>query len=504
MVYDNEPHDRAAPLPCADAFSALAEAVDRCVFVKDTSGRYTRVNAAFCRWLGRPEAEILGRTVFDVWPPSVAESLDAADSRALAGELVEREECRPNGREMRTLRTVTTTLRDEAGRVTGVLGCFADVTDERRREEDYRQSLRLAAVGRLAAGLTHDLNHLLTLIQGNAALLTAGVPADAPEYLLADRVQGAALRAAELMKRLVAFARPDAPAETAVLNETVAEVTNLFRAVLDRRIVLDVRPGEGLPPVRVPPVQLTQVVLNLCLNARDAMPEGGRLSLQTDLLRPADPRRVPSFVRLRVTDTGTGMSPEVRARVFDPWYTTKANGKGTGLGLAIIQDVVRRHGGRVECDTAVGRGTSFTVLLPADDPEPDPALLRASAFLLPPPTVLLADNDSVIVLLCRTILETNGYRVHVAEDGREATATFRREQGRIGVVLLDQNMPGMSGVEVLSELAAVDPGVRAIFMSGAPLGSVPSALTRNLRGFLCKPFRTEQLLDVIRGAMAGA
>src|SRR5262249_45703859 len=169
---------------------------------------------------------------------------------------------------------------------------------------------------------------------------------------------------------------------------------NLFRAVLDRRIVLDVRPGEGLPAVRVPPVQLTQVVLNLCLNARDAMPEGGRLTVQTDRVRAADGRGAPSFVRLRVSDTGKGMSPEVRARVFDPWYTTKANGKGNGLGLAIIQDVVRRHGGRLECDTNPGRGTSFTVLLPADDPQPDPALLPASAFLLPPPTVLLADNDS--------------------------------------------------------------------------------------------------------------
>ena len=504
------------PTPGAETFHALAEAIDRCVFFKDRGNRYLLVNTAFRHWLGHPDAEVVGRTVFDVWPPAVAEALADDDRRVLAGERVEKEEQRPNAHELRTLKTVKIPVADPHGRVVGILGYFADVTDDRHRDEECRQAQRLAMMGRLTAGLTHDLNHLLTLAQGNASLLASGVPADAPEHVLAERIETAVSRAAQLTHRLIAFARADQPVhETADVNAALDEITGLFRAVLDRRITLHVWPGLGLPRVRVPLSQLTQIVLNLCLNAHDAMPEGGRLALQTDLAscdrlatdrRPDGPRHgrcIGAYVALRVSDTGVGMTPAVKARVFDPWYTTKSNGNGSGLGLTIVQEVARRHGGWVECSSTVGRGTCFAVYLPAADAEPAPATLPLNLAVPPVPTVLLADNDACIVSLCRTILESGGYRVYQAADGKEATALYRQERGRIGLVLLDQDMPGMSGGDVLAELAAADPAVRVVFISGAPPEGVPPELARNVRGFLPKPFHAMEMLDTVRRALAG-
>jgi PAS domain S-box-containing protein len=516
MVEDVECCERAGVLaPGADAFHALVEAVDRCVFLKDRASRYLLVNSAFRRWLGRPDALVVGRSLYDIWPPAVADTLAADDRRVLAGERIDKEEQRPNARELRTLITVKVPVHDFRGRVAGILGYFADVTDERRREAECRRAQRLAVLGRLTASLTHDLNHLLTLAQGNASLLASGV-GETPPRVLAERVETAVARAAQLTQRLVKFARPDEPAsEPACLNTAVAEVTNLFRAVVDPRIALHVWPGAGLPRVHAPLSQLTQIVLNLCLNARDAMPEGGRLAVQTDLVHVRDTAtdaagnglrpgtRPGPFVRLRVSDTGTGIPAGARARVFDPWYTTKSNGSGSGLGLTIVQDVVRRHGGWVECSSTAGQGTCFSVHLPALETDADTFAAPAHTSA-PLPAILLVDNDPHIVALCRTILESHGYRIHAATDGKQATAAYRQEHGRIGLVLLDQNMPGMPGVDVLAELATIDPHVRVLFMSGATPDDVPNSHAGNVHGFLCKPFRATELLDAVRRALGGS
>ena len=512
-----EIRERVAALrPGAEAFQALAEAVDQCVFTKDTTGRYVFINRTYCKWLSCTETEVVGRTVFDLWPPAVAAALAADDRRVLAGECVHKEEQRPNALELRTLKTVKVPVTDKQGRVVGILGCFTDVTDERRRDEEYRQALRFAVVGRLAAGLTHDLNHLLTLVQGNAALLAMGSPHNSSQQALAERVESAIARAAEMTSRLHVVTQTERSAdESAQLNDAVVEVTNLFRAVLDPRVALEVDPRHELPRVRVPLSQLTQVVLNLCLNARDAMPEGGRLKLETSLIHqasraPSEPDDDPAvgrhrgaFVRLRVADTGRGMTPEIKDHMFDPWYTTKTDGNGSGLGLAVVQDVALRSGGWVECASTFGQGTNFSVFFPADDAAPSAGTAPAPVETTVPPTLLLVDNDPSIVALCKTLLEAKGYRVHTVEDGREAAAVYRREQGRIGVVLLDQNMPGLSGLDVLSELAATDPRVRVLLMSGAPLEDVPPAFDRNVRGFLTKPFRSADLLKAIQEALAG-
>jgi PAS domain S-box-containing protein len=486
------------------------------VFFKDTTSRYLHINPAFCRWLGRREKDVVGKSIYDLWPPAVAEALAADDRRVLDGDCVEKEEPRPNPRELRTLKTVKMPIRDARGRIAGILGYFADVTDEKRRDEDYRQTLRYAVVGRLAAGLTHDLNQFFKQMQGNAALLGASGPGDLPPRDMAEQVEAAASRAADLTQRLIVFTRTDLPAaEVAHINDAVAEVTNLFRAVLDRRVVLEVRLGDRLPGVHAPVSQLTQIVLNLCLNARDAMPDGGRITVETDLVPLAEHpatessdaspfgRRRGAYVRLRVGDTGRGMTRDIRARLFDPWYTAKSGGNGSGLGLSIVQDVARRHGGWVECTSSVAEGTSFSVFLPPDDSDPLAVPAGPPTASLEPTSILLSDNEPAIVFICRHILEANGYQVLEAGDGRKAAELYRCERARIGLVLLDQNMPGMSGVEVLRELIEADPSVRVVLMSGAPQELMPTIFSRNLRGFLPKPFHTWELLDAVRDALAG-
>jgi PAS domain S-box-containing protein len=495
-----------------DAFRAMAECVDRCLFCTDMRGRFVLVNRPFCCWLGKCESEILGRTVYDFWPHGVAADLDADDRRALLGERIERETSFSSPSEVRTVRLVKKRLCDEHGLITGVLTVFADITHQRQADAELHYAQRFAAVGRLAGGLTHDLNHLLTLIGGNAALLATAAVGNGAVSEIAARLETAADRAVDLTRRLVALARTErtngeAPRASATdINFVAGEVTGLICPLLPKNIVLDLRTTPELPSVPPPPEQLTQIVLNLCLNARDAMPGGGRLTVETDLVRlttdearVGTDRRPGKFVCLQVRDTGHGIAPQRRLRIFDAAYTTKPEGKGTGLGLSVVRDIVHQHGGWIECSEAHGGGTSFAVYLPPATPELQPAPIAAN-LTESMNTVLLVDNDRCILTLCRAILESGGYRVLTAEDGRAALDLFRNGSQGISVVLLDQFMPALSGIATARELRALDSTVRLVLVSGAPPeGSEAGTL---FHAFLNKPFRADQLLQTIQNVLA--
>ena len=356
------------------AFRALADRTDECVFLTDRQGRYVAVNGAFVRWVGRPESEILGRTAFDLWPGPLAESDAADDRRVLDGENVERDEQRPCGAETRQVRTVRIPLRDETGTVQGVLGRIRDMTPDRAPEEARSESTRMELVGRMAGGVAHDFNNLITVVIGHLALLRDYVAAEGPHQELLGGAEKAAAQAADLSRQLLAFLRMEpAVPEPVDLNAVVGQVLGLLRRTFDPRIHLDIRLQPGLPRTPAIRTRLGQLLLNLCLNARDAMPHGGRLFVETSVagmpiedvrLRPQ--RRVGAFVRLRVADTGEGIAPMVQARMFDPAFTTKGQGQGTGLGLAIVRSVVEQHHGWIECVSGVGQGACFDVYLPLE------------------------------------------------------------------------------------------------------------------------------------------
>jgi PAS domain S-box-containing protein len=526
-------------------YRALADNLDQCVFVLDREGRHVAVNRSFCQWLGRPEGDLLGRGALDLWPPPLAEQDAAADRRALQGERIESEGPRPRGDDLRTVRVVRVPLRDDQGAVCGVLGLFRDVTEERRREQWYRQAVALEAVGRLASGVIHDFNNMLTVLGGNLWLLRESLGPSGPEHEL-GAMEKAVSQAAGLAGQLLALARRESRGPEPVdLNDVVAETVEVLGPFITPRVTLEVRAHAPLPPVVGDRSQVTQVLLNLCLNARDAMPHGGRLLLETDAvtlgpdqaaLHPGG--RPGGFVRLSVSDTGAGIPPEVRARVFEPFFTTKGPGQSTGLGLAIVADVARRHGGWVECVSPApgdrgskeqqhdvpaapsqslpghgpldprspilgggGPGTRFEVYLPAG-PAPQEAAPAVPPSAPQRETILLADDDPSVRDLARIILRRQGYRVLLAEDGRQAVQMYRQAQGDITLVLLDYGMPVLSGEQALAELVAIDPGVRVLLLTGGTPKELTPETLRRLAGSVDKPFKPEQLLRAVRIALS--
>ena len=356
------------------AFRALADALEDCVFLTDQQGRYLAVNRSFAHWVGRPEDEICGRTAADLWPAPRAER-DAADDRlALQGKQVERDEQRPRGGQTCSVHTVRTPVRDGDGQVRAVLGVFRETTGETMHDETGRRSERMELIGRLAGGVAHDFNNLLSAVVGHLDLLRGYVAPGSPHLELLTAAEKAASQAAALAQYLLAFLRkePGGP-ESVDLNAVVEQVVGLVRPTFDRRIQLLVALQPSLPRLQAISMQLAQVLLNLCLNARDAMPNGGRLRIETvetvvsaEAARGRPQRAAGVFARLRVADNGEGMTPATQARLFEPAFTTKGPGRGNGMGLTIVQTVVRRHNGWIECVSAPGKGTCFDVYLPFD------------------------------------------------------------------------------------------------------------------------------------------
>ncbi len=298
--------------------------------------------------------------------------------------------------------------------------------------------------------------------------------------------------------------------ETAGLNAPVIEIVSLLKRTIDPRITLELRPDPELWPVMADTSLIHQVLMNLCLNARDAMPDGGPLLLQTSnvTLRPEDVLNRPDarsgeFVCLRLTDAGAGMSEEVRGHLFEPFFTTKAPGKGTGLGLATVFGIIQQHQGWIEVDSEPGRGTTFQVFLPrlvtdrlpGSDSDVVPAEASGGTGT---ETVLFVDDEPALRSLGQAILERQGYTVLVAEDGVEALEVFRQQGVRIDLVILDLSMPRLSGRDTFRALRAIDERVRVLFASGSALEQKSAEEDEHLAGFVAKPYRPRELATVVR------
>jgi PAS domain S-box-containing protein len=504
----DRPERVEAPSAGAGPFRALIDNLGQCVYLLDAEGRHAAVNRPFVRWLDRPEAEILGRTAQALWPAPLAEQEEADRRRVLRGERVEREEERPRGGRPCAVHTVKVPVRDGRGAVRGVLGLFTETAAV--VEGRAQRASALEALGRVAVGVVHDFNNVLTALRNQLALLEVCLPPPgAPRELLAAMHQ-AIDRGAALSGRLLAMARQDAPsAGPTDVNAVCREAAGLLKHSMPRSVTLETHLRPGLAPVRMDPTQLTQVLLNLCFNACDAMPRGGRLLLETDE-EPGLPDEGP-FVCLRVSDTGEGIAPEVRPYVFEPFFTTRGGGRNSGLGLAIVRDAVARAGGLIDCHSEVGRGTRFTISLPASagwpkaDLRPPEAAGQPRQAVTAAPrarqaTVLVVDDDPALILLSQTVLQRGGFRVLPAESGEEALELFRRERGTIDLVVLDRDLPGLSGLETLNALLLLDPDVRVLLMTD---GAADLTWTRGTQGLgaLHRPHTPEQLLAAVRGLL---
>ncbi|MBL8793465.1 MAG: PAS domain S-box protein [Planctomycetia bacterium] len=491
-------------------YRSLIENLELQVFLKDRAGRYAAANQRFCRALERAETEVVGRTDAELFPADQAEKFRAEELAVVAsGQRREAEMLLRIEGQQRTFRVVRSPVRDERGAVGGVLGICWDVSEQRVLEAQLRQAQKMEAIGMLAGGVAHDFNNLLAVIVGNIALALGSLPENHASRDLLLTAERAGVQAADLTNRLLGFARQTIlrPVPTQLQN-CMEETVRILRRTVDPRIALEVRCAEHLWLVEADPAQINQVLLNLCLNARDAMPQGGRIALEAaNVVLDADyPRqhvegRGGEFVRLRIGDTGQGIPPEIRSRIFEPFFTTKEPGKGTGLGLAMVFGIIKQHQGWIDFTSEVGEGTCFDIFLPRHVPWTTTDQVPSTTRQAPRgghETILLADDEPMIRKLGKTILERYGYRVLLAEDGLEAVQLYERERERIGLVLLDLTMPRLSGHDALQHLLQLDPLVRVVFASGYSAEHLDQAYHKRVMGFINKPFRPEQLAQVVR------
>ena len=389
-----------------------------------------------------------------------------------------------------------------------------DISDRKRVEQALaesqdrlQQSQSMAVIGQLAGGVAHDFNNLLTVIAGHAELLLASLPRKAPIRDSLAQIGSASSRAAALTRQLLAFTRKQSTEPRIVdLNHLITDTQKMLRRLIGEDITLETSLAPDLRPVKADPSQMDQVVLNLAVNARDAMPNGGRLTIKTSNVE-LDRKSAKScsdvlpgtYVALVVNDTGCGMTPKVRARIFEPFFTTKSVGKGTGLGLAVVHGIVKQSGGHIAVHSKPGAGTSFKIYFPAArgcSVRTSP--VRQNCAARGCETVLLVEDEDALRGLGSVVLESYGYTVLTAANGYEALRLAEGNSGKVDLLLTDVVMPGMSGCELAMALRHRRPDLRVLFLSGY----TEEAVTR--RGavagatFLSKPFSPDALATKVR------
>jgi PAS domain S-box-containing protein len=495
--------------------AALLDKAQDAIIVRDLEHRVRYWNKSAERMYGWSAAEAAGRPVTELFyrPPGTPEEFLRAVRHLLeAGEWTGEIEQRTRDGQVVTVEGRWTLLRDDTGTPTAVLAINTDVTHRKALERQLLRAQRLESIGTLAGGIAHDLNNVLTPIMMSIDLLRGD---DTPEGRLEtiDTIAASARKGAEMVRQVLSFARGVEGRRLPIdVPPLIAEVAKIVNDTFLKSIEVSIRIAPDLPQVVGDPTQLHQVLLNLCVNARDAMPAGGSLIITADR-QEVDARyaainpdaRVGTYVSIEVTDTGDGMTPAVLDRIFDPFFTTKEPGKGTGLGLSTSLAIVKGHRGFFRVRSTPGSGSQFMILLPAHSGEAIPATpaVEAAPAAGNGELILVVDDEAAIRDVTRRILEGNGYRVLLAGDGAEGVAAYRRRRGEIAVVLTDMMMPLMDGGAVIAELRKIDPSVPIIAVSGVVEGVAARdtlAAAGNTR-HLPKPYTTTELLRAVHGVL---
>jgi PAS domain S-box-containing protein len=500
--------------------SATLDSIETGIVACDAEGRLSLIN--------RATQELHGIPSEDTAPAQWAEhfGLYHADGktrlaleetplhRALNGEHVRNIEVTiiPRGAEARTVLVSGQPIVDAAGGKLGAVIAIHDITDRKKLEVLLRQAQKMEAVGRLAGGVAHDFNNLLTAIIGYADLMRLKLAGDDAARRDLDEIAKAGARAADLTRQLLAFSRQQVLEPRVLdLNAIVTELDKMLRRLIGEDIDLSTVTATGLGRVKADPGQIEQVLMNLVVNARDAMPDGGKITIETadvDLDSGYTSGRVDlepgRYVMLAVSDTGTGMDAEVRTRIFEPFYTTKPLGKGTGLGLSTVHGIVKQSGGHIEVYSEPGQGTTFKIYLPRIDEAASPAPARPvlDARSRGSETVLLVEDEDAIARVVRASLELQGYTVLQATDGSEAIATCERADQSIDLLITDVVMPLMSGPELVRRITTIRPDLKILYISGyTDRALVHQGLRDRGSAFLQKPFTPDTLARKVRDVL---
>jgi len=495
------------------ALAAIIEYADDAIVSLTLNGIVTSWNQGAERLYGYTADEMIGHAIFVLHPPEKYDEYYGIMGRAHKGERVaafDTLRLRKDG-SLVPVSLSASAIEVQPGRVTGTTSVSHDISHIKGLEEQLRQAQKMEAVGRLAAGVAHDFNNLLTVISGYSEILISRLTPDDPVRVMVSEIHTAGQRAGTLTRQLLAFSRQQVlDPKVLDLNSVVANTESMLRRLIGEDVILTTVLDPALKPVKVDPGQIQQVLMNLAVNARDAMPQGGRLTVETcnatldEAYCQTHPDVAPGpYSLLAFTDTGTGMDEETEARIFDPFFTTKDLGRGTGLGLAVVHGVVKQSGGHIEVYSELARGTAFKVYFP--HAEGALASTRRDAFEIMPTgdeTLLLVEDDDGVRALARHVLQSLGYNLLEASDGREALRLAQSHGGPIHLVVSDVVMPHLGGRELAEKLDGVRPGLRVLFLSGYTDDAViRHGILEADVAFLQKPFTPSALAEKVRAVL---
>ncbi|MEW6530465.1 MAG: response regulator [Thermodesulfobacteriota bacterium] len=489
-------------------YRTLFEQSKDAVFITSREGKLLDANQAFLTLFHLTREEARNLDVLCLYNDP-ADRMRFQEEMERTGALAEYETTfrRTTGEELNCL-LASTFRRDIDGTILGYQGIIRDVTEQKRLQKQLAQSQKMEAIGTLAGGIAHDFNNLLTVISGYAEILLQSKDKSDPDYGDLQKILHASKRGAELVRNLLIFSRKsDAKPRPINLNHEVEQVKSLLDRTIPKMIEIRLHRAGALRAVNADSGQIEQVLMNLAVNAKDAMPDGGTLTIETanTILDEAYARSLfhvepGEYVILRISDTGHGMDKKTLDHIFEPFFTTKEAGKGTGLGLATVYGIIKQHRGHISCYSEVGKGTTFNIYLPAIPDETEthvesPGELPAMGT----ETVLLVDDEDLIRELGAQILTKHGYTVLQAVNGRVGLDLFKQERSRISLVILDLIMPEMGGGECLNELIKIDPNVKVLIASGyAADASVEETAQIGAKGYVTKPFSVNELLRDVR------
>jgi PAS domain S-box-containing protein len=494
-------------------YQRLVENVSDAIIMRDTEGRLLFANRRFREWFALKDQEIADLMLEDYVAPEWRESVREQHRLRIAGVPVpdhqEYEGICADGTRIWIEAQVTTV--EEGGRIVGTQSALRDVTERKRLEAQYLQAQKMESVGRLAGGVAHDFNNLLTVINGYSELLASKLGNDRGLREMAEQILRAGKSAAELTTQLLTFSRKQvAQARPLELNVVVQEAQKMFSRIMGEDVQLESKLSPTLGQVMADPGQMHQVLMNLVVNARDSMPGGGRLTIETrnvdvdEGFSRQHPEVAPGrYVYLGVTDTGSGMSEEVKRQIFEPFFTTKEKGKGTGLGLATVYGIVRHGEGWIRVDSAPGAGTTFHIYLPRTQAAAQAAVTAPAAALAKgSETVLLVEDEDAVRELTEQMLESHGYRVLQAASGAEALELAASYPGTIHLLMTDVILPQMNGQVLAEALWSTRPEIKVLYMSGYSEEVIGQGMPDRRVAYLAKPFSSVDLAAKVRQTLA--
>jgi two-component system cell cycle sensor histidine kinase/response regulator CckA len=491
-------------------YCSLIENLPQAFFSKDLEGRFTFVNSEFCRLVGSPTEEIIGRSDEDIFPRSVVLRLKAEDLRVLSKKQpvnsMEAFEL-PGGRKA-FIQGIKAPVYDSTGKIVGIQGILWDITDRLQLESQLRQIQKLDSIGRLSGAIAHDFNNMLTVIQGHAQVLAYQKNLSPKVIESLKAIESAVTRATNLTRPLLTFSRKQ-PFHPVVseLGKVIKDFSQMLRRVVPENVRFELGLAESPIGIVADVGMLEQVLLNFAVNSRDAMPSGGtiRVHTSTRVIATGDfvshPQARPGcFAMIEFSDTGSGIPPEVLPQIFEPFFTTKAHNQGTGLGLATVYGIVQQHAGWIEVETELGKGTTFRVLIPAQDFTPGEAVREnEQALLSGEECVLVVEDEEPVRTFLSTMLRNQGYRVYSADSAQQAMEQWRESGKSIDLLLTDMILPDeINGRELALRLMEAKPELKILVFSGYMPADAGKDFEAFGIDFLEKPAPVDRLLKQIR------